>query len=82
MSWHKEYFTEMGWFEELHQRKIANGSICGGCGEWPEYCCCKGCSCCNASISGLCLAVTHNNSYCEPECCVKMDGDEHEAGDA
>lgn len=41
MSWHNELFREMGWFEELRQKKIASGDICGGCGEWPEFCCCK-----------------------------------------
>lgn len=78
MSWHKEYFEEMGWYEELRRRKIANGVICGRCGEWPEYCACEDCSCCNASVSGKCLAVTHNVPYCEPECCGKMDGREEE----
>lgn len=75
MNWHNEVFSEMGWFEELRQRKIERGDICGGCGEWPEFCGCE--ESCKSSISGLCLAVTHNLPYCYPEC-VKMDGSEHE----
>lgn len=76
MSWHNEVFSEMGWFEELRQRKIERGDICGGCGEWPEFCCCE--KSCLASISGLCLAITQNNQYCEPECEIRdtMDGTE------
>lgn len=79
MSWQNEVFKEKGWFEELRQRKIARGDICGGCGEWPEFCGCKNCYCCKASVSGLCLAISYNNPYCEPECCGKMD--EEQEGD-
>ena len=67
-DWHNKIHEELGWFEKLRQRKIANGDICGGCGEWPEFCGCKDCSCCNASISGTCLAITMNEPFCYPEC--------------
>lgn len=87
MGWHNEVFSEEGWFEKLRQKKIERGDICGGCGEWPEFCYCKGCTCCNASMEGWgCSAVTNNLSYCYPECCQPeesgtMDGGEHEESD-
>lgn len=78
MNWHNEVHEEMGWFEELRQRKIDRGDLCGGCGEWPEFCCCTIQSTpCKASISGLCLAITHNLPFCEPTC-DKMDGEQQE----
>lgn len=35
---------------------------------------------CKASISGKCLAVTHNEPFCHPEC-DKMDEDHEGEGD-
>lgn len=51
-DWHNKYFEEMGWLDELRQRKIVAGSICGGCGEWPEFCDCEGTDSCQAECCG------------------------------
>lgn len=36
---------------------------------------------CKASISGNCLAITHNNPFCEPECEKNDTMDESQRGE-